>query len=122
MAGTLNATVRIDHSNSGLKLPFNSGTVAIGQTGIGGRQAVQVIGTSEEALVTTDISTLGVIVLQNLDSANFVDVGPESGGTIVPLIRLKAGESWAFRAKPGVVLRAQADTASVKLLVVVYEN
>ena len=122
MPGTLNVSVRIDHVNGALKLPFNSGTVAVGQTGLGGRQAVQIIGTSAEAIDTTDISTLGVFVLQNLDSTNYVEVGPDNSGTMVPLMRLKAGEVATFRSKPGITIKAQANTASVKLLVIAYEN
>lgn len=122
MAATLKLTIRVDHTNGLLKLPFNSGTIDIGQAGKISRQAVQIIGTSEEAIVTTDITTLGQFVFQNLDASNFVEIGPDSGGTIVPLIQLLPGEACTYRAKPGTTMKAKADTSAINLLVIAYEK
>jgi hypothetical protein len=61
------------------------------------------------------VSTNGVRWLQNLDAANFIDVGIKQGGVFYPSIRLLAGEAWPIRVTPGITLYALADTASVVL-------
>lgn len=45
------------------------------------------IGTSEEDLTITDVTTPGVLILYNLDPTNYVQFGPKSG-TMVAIGRL----------------------------------
>ena len=59
-----------------------------------------------------DISTEGFIFIQNHDATNYVEFGPESGGAMVAIGRVKPGETAVMRLKPGVTMRAQANTAS----------
>lgn len=94
----------------------------ITQSAAGGAGGVQVIGTSEEAITTVDVSTLGLFWFKNLDGTNYVDIGPDSGGSMVALIRLMPGESCFGRFKPGVTIKAQANTSSIKLKKLVLEN
>ena len=83
----------------------------------------QVIGTSEEAIsIGGDISTLGLATFTNMDSANYVVVGPDSGGSMVGAIRLKAGESFTVRLNPGTSYRAQANGSPVDLDITVYND
>lgn len=82
----------------------------------------QAIGTSEEVVVFGDVSTEGYIFLRNNDTVNFVEYGPEDTGAMVTVGKLKAGEIAAFRMSPSVVLRAQADTATVNLDVLLLED
>ena len=88
----------------------------------GGNPGTVTVTTSEAVLAFTGITTLGYCKIKNLDDTNYVDYGPESGGAMVGCLRLNAGESAVFRLKPGVTWRAQADTASVKLRVLVFDN
>ncbi len=90
------------------------------QYAVGRGGYVQTIGTSEEVVVTGDIAANGWCLLVNLDEDNYVEYGPESGGAMVAFGKLKPGEFAWFRLKPGVVLRAQADTADVQVDVRVY--
>lgn len=80
------------------------------------------VGTSEEVIATGDIGTLGFVMFQNLDSTNYVDIGPESAGAMVALIRLEAGDVALMRLKPGITIRAQANTAAVKLNMLLLED
>lgn len=81
---------------------------------------VQTIGTSEEVVDVGDIDANGWCLLVNLDTTNYVEYGPESSGAMVAFGKLKPGEFAWFRLKPGVALRAQANTADVQLDVRVY--
>ncbi len=116
MADEITVTIQARISNGEFVEPFGPFSAQIDQSAIGLEGGVQVVGTSEEVLsVNADVSTLGVAGFKNLDAANYVDIGPESGGSMVALIRLKAGETAFMRLKPGVVLRGQANTSAVKL-------
>jgi len=70
---------------------------------------------AHEALVVTDITTLGVAFFRNRDAANFVEIGVDVGATFYPLVRLNAGESYVLRLSQGITVYAQADTAAVIL-------
>ena len=77
---------------------------------------IQLIGfAAHEALVITDITTLGVCFFWNRDATNFVEIGVDVGATFYPLVRVNAGEYWPFRMAQGITPYAQADTAAVAL-------
>ena len=80
------------------------------------------VGTSEEDLSVGDVGTVGWLFLRNLDSSNYVVFGPKSGGAMVAFGRLKAGEVAALRVSSGVTLRWQANTAAVKVQVILLED
>jgi hypothetical protein len=85
--------------------------------------AVQIVGTSAEAIVVGDIATLGYAIFHNLDPDNFVLIGPDSGGTQIDLIKLKPGDPpAAFRLKPGITVKAKFDTAPGNLRVQVWND
>ena len=85
--------------------------------------------TARESRRTVLATTAGVVVafdnlvaarhmqICNHDMTNWVEIGPESGGVIAPLIRLHPGETCQFPLAPGAVLRAKSDQASVELQV-----
>lgn len=79
------------------------------------------VGTSEETLTFTDITTPGWCYLINLDSTNYVQVGVSTG---VYFTRLKAAEPGGlFRLEnAATTLYLKANTATCKILVVVYDN
>ena len=94
------------------------------QTAAGGSGGyTQIIGTLEEVVDGLgDLATLGYCVLVNTDVTNYVSYGPEYSGSMRLLGRLKAGEFAILRLEPGITLRAQANTAPVKLSVTVLED
>lgn len=115
MAGTLRVTVGAELTNGYAKDSFQPGQITVTQDAIGGVHSIVTIGTSEEAITTTDVSTLGWCFMRNLDTANYVEWGPESGGSMVAVGRMEFGEVVACRLKPGITLRAQANTAACKV-------
>jgi hypothetical protein len=78
--------------------------------------------TSEADLTTTEITTLGWARIQNLDTTNYVQYGPKSGGSMVALGRLKPGEWALLRLEPGITLRWVANTATCKVLVKTFND
>jgi len=122
MAGTIKLTTGITHVNGSLSVPVAAKTKEVAQATQCVYQNVQIIGTSAEALTTGDIATLGIAMLENLDAANFVDVGPDDGGTMKDFMRIEAGERYPVRLKPGITVKAKADTAPVRLLVTLYDD
>lgn len=122
MADELKLTLSSRLTNGAFKDNFDPGQISIDQDAIGAHRPIQIIGTAEEVIGVGDVSTLGWCLLQNLDDTNYVDWGPESGGSMVAIGRLEPGEWAALRLKPGIVLRGQANTASCKVDVRIYED
>lgn len=46
------------------------------------------IGSSEEDLTITDVTTPGILILRNLDSTNYIEFGPKDGGVMKLMGRL----------------------------------
>lgn len=105
----------------------NSWSGNVTQTGTGRGGYVQSVGfAAEEVLDFGDITTEGLCSLQNLDGTNYVEWGPDSGGSggsMVAVGKLMPNEPPTFfRLKPGVVVKAQADTAACLVDVRVYQH
>lgn len=115
MAGELKVTLQATLTKSNLKGSWNNGQQSIDVATTGDFAPSLSIGTSEEAVTFTDVSSLGWLFMKNLDTTNYVDWGPESGGAMVAIGRMKAGEEAAFRCKPGITLRLQANTAACRV-------
>jgi hypothetical protein len=121
MANEISLNVSLTLTNGYQKESISPGQILITQAAIGRAGGIFSIGTSEEDLTLPDISTLGYAYFRNLDTTNFVDFGPKSGGSMVAFCRLKAGEVGCLRLTPGITIRCKADTAAVKLDVRVLE-
>jgi len=80
--------------------------------------AVATIGTVEETLSKGDISTIGYVIIRNLDSTNYVTVGTT---TSQRGIKIEPGEFAVFRAAANNVYIA-ADTASVNVAYEMYSD
>jgi hypothetical protein len=78
--------------------------------------------TSEADLTTTEVTTLGWAWIENLDSTNYVQYGPKSGGVMVVFGRLKPGEWALLRLDPGVTLRWKANTATCQVFVKIFND
>lgn len=118
---SLNLSVTNPNTATGYKRTISK-NLTLNQTGIGAWDNIVIVGTAEENLAPTDITTLGWMYLENLDSTNYVDYGISDGGAIKALGKIKAGEIALLRLKTGVTVRAQANTAPVKLQVIIWED
>lgn len=123
MANEFQLTSNLVAKNGAFQDRFSPGTINIDQSTIGRGGHAQVISIADDNEVDFgDISNAGWCTLQNLDDTNFVEYGPNSGGAMIPFGKLLPGEYAVLRLSPSIVMRAQADTAPVKLDVTVYEN
>jgi hypothetical protein len=117
----INLSVQVVHDS--FSYLFAPGQIAVDQAAVGRSGHVQSITSAAEEVVDFgDVVTEGYIVLRNLDAAHYVTYGPEQTGAMVVVGKLKPGEVALFRMAPTVVLRAQADTAPVKLQVDLFED
>jgi hypothetical protein len=90
------------------------------QTGVGQDDRKHSIGTAEESITFTDITTNGFVLLQNLDTTNYVQWGFSTG---VYGGRMRAGETAGpFRMEPGATLFLKSNTAACRVRAVHYED
>lgn len=122
MANEISVTAKLVVTNGGFRQTFDTGTLRRDQTAVGAHGPILSIGTSEEVISAGDVTTLGYVCFRNLDATNYVDIGPESGGALVGLIRLEPSDVALFRLKPGVTIRAQANTAAVKVQMLLLQD
>lgn len=122
MSGTIKVTTGVTHTNGSLSVPVASETKEITQNGQIVFQDTPTIATSATTITTGSISTLGIMVIKNLDPANFMKIGLDVGGTPAYFGKVKAGERYPFRLVPGITIKAIADTAAVKVQVTIYED
>lgn len=120
MADEISSSINFSLTNGGVKLGYNE-SVRITQGTKGGLEHYQTIGTIEEALVTGDVTTPGVIVLHNLDDENYVQWGPDNAGTMVVCGRIKPGDHARFYLDSGTTLKLQANTASCRIRILIAE-
>ena len=123
MADEITITSNLQCTNGGFSFATREGSVRVDQAVAGGGGPGTVtITTSDAAVSLGSFTAKGYCFIKNLDSTNYVEFGPESGGAIVKMFRLNAGESCLFRFVSSATLRAQANTASVKCYIAVLEN
>lgn len=92
------------------------GSQAADQATQGAAGDVQAIGfAADEVIAYGDLVAPRWCFLRNLDTTNYIKVGPTTGGAILEMIRLKPGESCLFPIGPSVVLRAQSAVAACNL-------
>ncbi len=123
MADEITVLCKLKVKNGTLDLNYTSGSVQFDQAAArGGNPGTVNIGTSDEALALGDITTPGWCYMINLDATNYVDIGPEDTGAIVPFLRLEPGEPALMRLSPSVTVRGQANTAACNVYVAVLED
>lgn len=125
MADEIQVSARLRVSNGNFLFNQSSGLKLFDQSAVGGGNPGTVnIGTSDEPISLGDISTPGWAYFLSMEAegGNYVEIGPDSGGSIVPMLRLEPGEFALMRLAPGVSLRGQADTAAVDVLIQVMED
>lgn len=118
MSGTISAQLIFSVVNGNFNDAFSvpaSAPVQLTQTTEGGGNPGYVnIGTSEEDIAFGDV-TPRVVIIENLDSTNYVQYGPKSGGSMVPLGRISPGSFKFVELDSGVTLRMKANTAAVNV-------
>ncbi len=126
MADEISLTISMTATNGSFKETFSPGAITIDQSAIGGNSPTVSISTAaEENLAFGDVSTEGIVVGRNLDSTNFVTVGPPSSGgstSKVAWMRINAGEPFAFRLDPNATWRWRANGGTVLVQVKMLEN
>lgn len=127
MADEFTLTFQILLSNGDLRDNFASSSFSADQSSAKLVRNVQDIGTTREALALGNVVTPGWCVFQNLDDTNFIEVGVEGFidgvGTVgfISFLKLKPGEKCMCRISTAAPF-AKADTASVELFYVIYED
>lgn len=122
MAGTITLSSQCSIVNGNFTDDINFGPLEIVQTAIGGgNPGIVDIGTSEEDIALGDIATPRWTFFKNLDTTNYFEVGPKSGGAMVVFARLGPGEGTWIPLAAGVTLRAKANTATVRALIKAHE-
>ena len=117
MANELTVTAKLSFSKGGAKVN-RAFTIDVNITGDAFTHEVQSVGTTEEELPQgADLGTPGFILVKNLDSTNYVEVGHSTG---VYAAKLLAGEVCLFRLNSGT-LYAKANTAACLVEYIIVE-
>ena len=119
MAGTISSSCVLSVNHGSLQQQLNPGQKVITQAVARGPSpgCVIVADDADTEIDFSELATLGVIQVTNLDEENYVDFGPDDGeGALKPAMRIEAGETWQFRLVPGVTYFARADTADCAVL------
>ncbi len=118
MANEITVQATISGSKGGAKITTLGSVQKIDMAGDHMKTETQEVGTSDEELVQpTEIGTLGLVWIKNLDATNYVEYGLTSSYTG----KLKAGEENVFRAAGSGVF-VKADTASCNVQYAMFED
>lgn len=114
MSQEVTFTAKLAVTNGGLNTIANV-SIRPTQTTKGGISQTQSIPTTAggTAITFTGLTAARWVCITNKDTANFIDIGPVTGGAILAMIRLKAGESAIFPLTPSTTIRGLADTGAV---------
>ena len=124
MANEISLSITFNLANGSHTEKITTGTINVDQSAVGGSvPGVVSIGTSEEDVDLSELSTLGWLYMRNLDTTNYVSYGKKDGSNNMQAIgRMEAGEPCLFRLEPGATLRMQANTAACNVLIKAFEN
>jgi hypothetical protein len=118
MANEISISLSIRVSKGGAK-DSRSESFQVDMSGDAFTHEIQQVGTSEEELAQgADLGTPGFILVKNLDSTNYVEVGSTTG---VYDIKLKAGEAAIYRHNSATVY-AKANTAACNVEYILIED
>lgn len=122
MADEISYNSLITLTNGALTDSYKFSKNLVTQTASGIFKNVWTVGTTEETLTVSDISTMGIVYFVNLDTTNFVQIGKATGSYFCRLKPSASDIPACFRLEPGITIYAKADTSPVKVLVAIYEN
>jgi hypothetical protein len=109
MADELSLTGRFYYSKSGSIVERNTGATLVTISGTEVKSGIESVGTSNETI--TIPASPGYVFVKNLDSTNFIQLGPDSTNYFLKLL---AGQ-WAIFPINGTALNAKANTAACNL-------
>lgn len=114
MSNEISASITLNVSKSGVTLnqSFSKTSDMAGAEMIGNTQTV---GTSAETLTVGDVSTIGYLLIKNLDSTNFVEIDAVSTMDSFPQ-KVLAGESILLKPQTATIY-GKADTAACSVYV-----
>lgn len=123
MANEIRTTQQLAVQNGNLNVayPATGATSSFDQAAIGGpTPGMLAIGTTEESTAMPELSTVGWVMLHNLDATNYVQWGFSTG---VYGGRMEANEkAGPFRLEPGTTLYMKANTAACQVNVFALED
>ena len=120
MAMTVSGYINVVNVN--FKDAWRPGAITVTNTNGRSSGGVQTIGTSAETVVVSaDLTAYGYAYFRNLNATNFITIGPDSTGQI-DFLKLLAGEYAIVPLKPGITIKATADTAACDLQYLVYDR
>lgn len=123
MADEITVSVSLKVINGNMRFERRINSIQIDQAAVGSNGGVQEIGfAAHEVIAVGDLGTLGCVILRNLDSTNFVEIGKDVAAAFQSFTSLKPGEAQTFRFAAGVVPYAQADTGAVDLEYMILED
>jgi hypothetical protein len=118
MANEIQINLSLNASKNGAQVA-GSTLLSIDMSGDQFISNVQIIGTSNEALVVGDVTTVGFVSVKNLDTTNYLEVFLDNANAQL-VAKLLPGEACLF--KPGTVtLYARANTAACNAQVILIE-
>lgn len=120
MADEITVVSRLAVTNGNMSFDTGQITETVTQTAIGGPTPGYVtIGTTEESITFSELSTPGEILIRNLDTTNYVQWGFSTG---VYGGRIKAGRTARWTLEPGTTLYIKANTAACKVVIYALES
>lgn len=106
---TVSASVQFSDGTDGYGINLNPVTSTQGAPAIA--HGVVTIGTSEETLSIGDVAAGGLFVFKNRGPTNFVEIGPDNGGTLLPFVKCAADKFGQIPGLSSTTIKAKADTA-----------
>ena len=119
MADEISLTVNSTLANGSVEHEFRPNSINIDQANGRYIDRIQDIGTSEETISFGDLTAKGLCLVQNMDSTNYVSWGHTTGNLDC---RILPGEYSTFRMVDSGALIMQANTATCKVRIVLYDN
>jgi len=101
-----------------LRAVFDHGAFILAQTNAAAFCDTVTVGFAADQVISIPASskftaaTQGLFCAINRDPTNYVDLGPNNGGTVLPLVRLYPRTPIQFPVVPSVVMRWQASIAA----------
>ena len=122
MANEITVLASLSCLNGNLNIRKESGAIRVNQTTAGGGQPGTISATTTDTAITiSGVSAPKWAYFRNIGS-NPVKIGPTSGGAIVSMVQLAAGEPAVLPLVPSVALRCQTTTGTTTLEIVTLET
>lgn len=119
MSNEISASVVLTTAKNNVSVA-GSGTKNADMAGDQMMSNVQIIGTSAEAIVLNDVSTVGYVLFKNMDATNYIEIALDSGVSTQIFAKLLPGDVMLIKASTATMY-AKANTAACNLWVVATE-